>query len=118
MDETAEYAKQHDVKIYIVNVEPQLATEEFAAYRKLMQKSATITGGRFYMAENASSLDKIYADIDQLEKSSLPTESGYSPSEMLRYYARISFYPYLIGVGMACLFLAVLLSGTILRRVP
>lgn len=119
--EAAEYAKQQNIKLYIVNVEPRLATnQEFASYRKLMQKTAEITGGKFYTTDNSLSLDKIYAEIDRLEKSTFFAESGsiLPLSQRLHFYDRISFYPYLVSIGMVFLFVSMFLSGTILRRVP
>ena len=119
--EAAEYAKQQNIKLYIVNVEPRLATNpEFAAYRKLMQQTAEITGGKFYMTDSSLSLDKIYADIDRIEKSTFFAESGniLPLSQRLHFYDRVSFYPYLAAMGMALLFVSIFLSGTILRRAP
>lgn len=119
--EAAEYAKQQNIKLYIVNVEPRLGEDkDFAPFLKAMKRVAEITGGRFYMTDNSRSLDKIYADIDRLEKSTFFAESGYTPppSQMLHLYHRVSFYPYLAAVGMGFLFLSILLSGTILRRAP
>jgi Ca-activated chloride channel family protein len=118
--EAAKYAKQQNVKLYIVNVEPRLANEqEFASYRKIMQQTAEITGGKFYMTDDSLSLDKIYADIDRIEKSTFFSDSDKIPlSQLLHFYNRISFYPYLVGAGMVLLFASALLSGTILRIVP
>jgi len=118
--EAAEYAKQQNVKIYIVNVEPRLATDqEFVPYRKIMQQTAETTGGRFYMVDSSVSLGKIYADIGRLEKSTFFAESGnIRPLQMLHFYNRVSFYPYLVAAGMALLFASMLLSGTVLRKVP
>lgn len=119
--EAAEYAKQKDVRLYIINVEPRIASKEFAAHRKLMKKITEITGGRFYLADSSLGLDKIYADIDRLEKSVLPVETLYvtpPKSQLPHLYLRVSMYPYLICLGMLCMFLSMFLEGIVLRRVP
>lgn len=117
--EAAAYAKEHGIRLYIVNVEPKLATEEFTPYRHLMQRAAELTGGKFYMVDGSTNLEGIYRDIDALEKSSLP-ESLQSLSKDHRpdLYHRVSFYPYLIGLGLIFLFAALLLDATVLRRIP
>lgn len=119
--EAAEYAKTVGIKIYIVNVEPRIAGEEFSAHRSLMKKAVEITGGKFYLIDNTGSLDKIYNDIDQLEKSILPAETLYavpSKEKMPEFYTRRSLYPYLIAIGMMFLFAAVLLECTVMKRIP
>ncbi len=119
--ESAEFAKKENIRVYFVNVEPRIASEEFAAHRSLMQKAASITGGRFYLVDSAMSLDKIYADIDQLEKSRLPIEIQYAtpPKEELPHlYQRASYYPYLVGLGLCFLLSSIVLECTWMRRVP
>jgi len=115
----AQYAKEQDIRLYVVNVEPRIASKEFLAHRSLMKQIAEMTGGKFYLVESSVGLDKIYAEIDHLEKSVLPVEMSHLSFPEDQYiYRRISFYPYLIGVGMLCLLFAVLLETTVLRRVP
>lgn len=117
--EAAAYAKSLGVRLYMVNVEPSLNTEEFAPYRHIMQRAAELTGGKFYMVDSTSNLQQIYTDIDQLEKSLLPPPEGYFDREKRPdLYQRLSFYPYLIAFGLVCLLLAAVLETTFLRRVP
>lgn len=119
--DAAEYAKEQGVKVYIVNVEPKIASEEFSAHRLLMKKIAELTGGKFYMVDNALNLSRIYSEIDQLEKSTLPLETQYiSPPKSMQpqLYRRISFYPYLIAAGMLCFLGSIILETCLFRRVP
>lgn len=117
--EAAEYAKEQGVRLYIVNVEPKLGTEEFAPYRHIMQRAAEATGGKFFMVDNASSLQKIYREIDQLERSALPEMDQLGQKDKRPdLYSRVSFYPYLVAIGLFCLFVSILLQATLLRRVP
>jgi Ca-activated chloride channel homolog len=119
--DAARFAKDQDVRVYIINVEPRIALDEFSAHRNLMKEVAEMTGGKFYLADQTANLEQIYADIDRLEKSVLPMESSYVvPSkEMLPHlYRRVSFYPYLIAAGMFLVFAAIFLETRILRKVP
>lgn len=124
--EAAEFAKSNDVKLYIVNVEPALNSDKFSANRSQMRKTAEITGGKFFMLSQNSSLRDIYAEIDHLEKSSLPMQQELlnhlrkklSLDELPNIYTRVSFYPYLIALGLACLVVWAALETAFLRRLP
>jgi Ca-activated chloride channel family protein len=116
--EAAEYAKEQGVRLYMVNVDPALGTEEFAPYRHIMQRAAELTGGKFYMVDSVSNLDKIYQDINQLEKSAIPEQLEIDKNKRPDLYRRISFYPYLIAFGLLCLLASIMLNGLVLRRVP
>lgn len=120
LKEAAEYAKEKNIRVYIINIEPRFETQEFAPHRRLMQQVAELTGGKFYL-KNSTNLPEIYAEIDALEKSTLPDTGDKQdiPKDKQPYlYRRISFYPYLIALGMLLLLLSVVLDTTLLRRVP
>lgn len=124
--DAARYAKENNIRLYIVNVEPKLAVEEFAANRRQMSKAAELTGGKFFMVDNSANLAAIYADIDRLEKSDLPIDQTLkqdlqkilSKDQLPEMYDRLSLYPFLIALGLACLTLMIVLETTVLRRVP
>ena len=122
LEEAAEYAKKEGVKVYIVNVEPDIASEKYAPDRHLMERITALTGGKFYLVDSTTSLGDIYSDIDKLEKSEIPPEEeeikALSKDKQPNLYRRVSFYPYLIGLGMLCLLLSLLLQSTVLRKVP
>lgn len=117
----AQFAKEQGIKVYIINVEPRLASDEFSANRALMKKVAKITGGKFYLVDNQIDLASIYSEIDRLEKSKLPIETQYAapPKSMLpQFYRRVSFYPYLIAIAMFAVLLAIILETSVFRRIP
>ncbi len=117
--EAAAYAKQEGIRLYVINVEPKLATEKFTPYRNIMTRAAESTGGKFYMIENQGSLEEIYQEIDRLEKSSLPQlEALVDKEKRPDLYKRISFYPYLIALGLFLMLLSCCLEATVLRRSP
>lgn len=117
--EAAAYAKEQGIRLYIVNVEPKLAMDEFEANRHIMQRAAELTGGKFFMVDYQTNLENIYRDIDSLEKSNLP-ENQIAMNKELRpdLYRRLSFYPYLVAFGLVCLFFSIVLDSTLLRRIP
>ena len=56
LPEAAAYARRKGIRLYVVNVEPRIASETFAAHRKMMKSIADTTGGRFYFVEGAQDL--------------------------------------------------------------
>lgn len=116
----AEYAKKNGVKVYLINIDPALAVEEFSPHRNQMQSIATITGGKYYLMTGDTSLKQIYADIDQLEKSRFSKEQflDLPKDQQPHRYKRISLYPYLIAVGMLFLFLGIISETILLRKIP
>jgi Ca-activated chloride channel family protein len=117
--EAAAYTKEQGIRLYIVNVEPKLGMEEFAPYRHIMQRAAELTGGKFYLVDSNTNLEKIYHDIDTLEKSNLPeSQQSLNKDQRPDLYRRVPFYPYLAGIGLFFLLAALALESTILRKVP
>ena len=74
-----------------------------------LQKIADQTGGKYYRADNAEKFKKIYAEIDKLEK----TEAS-----VRKYTQYQELFPWLIIGAVGLLLLEILLSQTILRRLP
>ena len=75
----------------------------------MLKSVAQKTGGRFYRAENKEELEKIYAEIDELEKTEIETVA----------YARYAekFYPWLLA-GALLILLELLLANTRFVRIP
>lgn len=73
----------------------------------MMTRMAELTGGRFFMADNADALREIYGVIDELETTEIET------SESVDYTER--FTPF-AAAGLALLGLESLLASTWLRR--
>jgi Ca-activated chloride channel family protein len=74
----------------------------------LLKKICISTNGRYFRATNTGELEEIYAEINKLEKSKLPTQKYTRTTEVFRWFAL-----------PACLLwvLAVLLPYIFLRRV-
>lgn len=124
--EAAQYAKENHIRLYIVNVEPSLATAQFEANLNQMKKAAEITGGQFFMVDKGKSLLKIYAAINALEQSDIPLSeqlktgiaNSISKEQLPNLYQAFPLYPYLICLGLCCLSASILLSTTLLRSFP
>lgn len=115
LDEAAAYAKGKGVKLYIINVEPKLATERYAAQRRQLERITHETGGRFYIVDSPRALEKVYSDINQIEKSFIPNATK---ENLPQYFTRRNLYPALISLGLICFLVGVILQTVVLRRVP
>jgi Ca-activated chloride channel family protein len=76
---------------------------------KTLGQIASSTGGRFYRAESKEDLEKIYSEIDELEKTEIQTIA----------YARYQekFYPWLLA-GALLILLELVLANTRFVRIP
>ena len=74
-----------------------------------LQQIADLTGGKYYRADNAEKFQKIYAEIDKLEK----TEASVK-----KYTQFNELFPWMVGGGFALLLLEIALAQTALRRLP
>lgn len=67
------------------------------------------TGGKYYRADSAETLRKIYAEIDQLEKTEV---------EVNQYQRYRELFQWFVLAGLALLLLEVILSNTVWRKLP
>ncbi len=124
LDDAAAYAKSQGIRLYLINIDPQISTSQFAPHRRQMQRITELTGGQLYLLNEPQELQQIYAAIDQLEKGSIQIEgtsktSTEAKSELMKtHYDRFSLSPFLIAIGLLSLFSAIILETTWLRRVP
>ncbi len=121
----AEIAKEFDVKVYTIGVgttgealSPVSRRDDgqymFGMARveideKLLQDIASMTGGRYFRATTDIELQRIYDEIDKLEKTEMEVTTFKRYSE--EYYK-------FVAIGLILLFIERLLSLTILRRLP
>jgi Ca-activated chloride channel family protein len=120
----AEAAKAMGVKIYTVGVgvrgdapipvhdaagNTRLIMAKVDVDEKTLQAVAEETGGRFYRATDTSSLQKIYEQINQFEKSAQTVQKFERTEEL---------YPWVLIPALAILGLSLTLQHTRLRRLP
>jgi Ca-activated chloride channel family protein len=76
---------------------------------ELLREISSITGGRYFRAENAEALVKIYEEIDQMEKSKVEVNDYISYEEL--------YLGWLIW-GLVLLIVELLVSRIVLNRLP
>jgi len=75
----------------------------------MLQTIATLTGGRWYRAQDAKALEGIYEDIDKLEKTEVKTTSYYRYHELFRN---------LLIIALLILLLETALANTRFMKIP
>ena len=121
----AEIAREFDVKVYTIGIGSTgdaltpvsrrsdgryifgLARVEID--ESLLQEIADMTGGKYFRATSAESLERIYEEIDKLEKTEIEVTSIKRYSEEFHRFAFL---------GLLFLALEILLRYTVLRTIP
>lgn len=118
-----EIAKSTGVKVYTIGVGTEgtapvpvqtpggvvMQREQVNIDEKLMTQIATETGGKYYRAKDNETLEGIYAEIDQLEKSRIEVTA-------LRRFTE-KFFPFAIAAAVL-LALELLLRYTVFKKFP
>jgi len=124
--EGAKIAKTLGVKVYTIGIgsnamvpipDPEadafgrrvLRQEYIPLDEQTLKQVADITGGKYFNAQDTESLENVYAEIDQLEKS---------PSEGRLYSEYHEWYQYLMFPGLALILAEIVLAGTRFRSLP
>jgi Ca-activated chloride channel family protein len=76
---------------------------------EMLTKIADLTTGKYFRATDRQSLEKIYAEIGEMEKTKIEVKSYTRYSEL--------FPPYLT-LALLCFLLEILLANTIFRKIP
>jgi Ca-activated chloride channel family protein len=119
----AEIAKTYNIKVYTIGVgiegeSPFLMDTIFGkryAYQRVdldedtLKQIAEKTGGRYYRATDTASLEKIYGEIDQLEKSEIKIKEYTEYTE--------NFVGYVL-MGLVLILGSTVLGNTRLRKIP
>lgn len=82
---------------------------ESTVNEELLERMAKETGGKYYRATNGDALQKVFADIDTLEKTKIDINKFTNYTEEFPPYLRLALVLYLAGL---------FLSRSWLRRVP
>ncbi len=75
----------------------------------MLKEIASTTGGKFYRATSNNELEKIYEDISKLEKSRIMVTNYTKRHE--------AYYPFAL-IALIALLLELLLSNTLLKKIP
>ena len=121
--EAAAMAKKWGIRVYTISLgeEPPPAkvenkegeevevVAERSAAEQTLEKMAEETGGIFRTAHDYDSLQAVYKEIDELERSEMRSTVKKLRAEVFGYFA---------GAALALLLLESLLRSTWLRRIP
>ncbi|GHT19375.1 aerotolerance regulator BatA [Planctomycetales bacterium] len=122
--EGAETAKAFGIKIYSIGIgsngeAPYIVIDPFGQRRMIMQRVsideemlrqiAEMTGGKYFNAKDTQTLEKIYGEIDQLEKTVHEGRAYTRYTELFRY-------PLSFGIAFILLYLVCI--TTRFRRLP
>jgi Ca-activated chloride channel family protein len=106
----AEFASQHHIQCYIVNIDPRLKQPEFAMIRSELEQVTSKTGGNFYIAESIDHLTQIYSEIWQELNKKTAENSVIESNEF-------HSYPYFILFALILVLSAIIFDVLWLRRV-
>jgi len=131
----AELAKAEDIKVYTIGVgtrgmapmpyidvfgRKQLVSQPVNIDEETLRQVAEVTGGEYFRATDTDSLKRIYARIDELEKTETEEKRYLQDAEMATQAVTIEgvTYPPLLLVVVALLILETLLVNTRFRKIP
>ncbi|MEM9588545.1 MAG: VWA domain-containing protein [Planctomycetota bacterium] len=132
--DAAELAKSLGIKVYTIGVgtkgEAPIIRRDLATGRqflgairvnineRLLRSIAKTTGGEYYRATDTESLQSIYAEIDQLEKTKIESQSYMDFRELAVQGVRFAGWnlPPVVLSALACLILHVILRATLFRQ--
>ncbi|MEO5968166.1 MAG: VWA domain-containing protein [Ferruginibacter sp.] len=118
-----EIAKTFGIKVYTIGVGSDgyaempintaegivMHSEKVNIDEKLMTEIATETGGKYFRARENKELNKIYSDIDQLEKTKIEIVKTITHAD--KYFPAVIF-------ALIFLFLSILLRYTVFNKFP
>ena len=83
-----------------------------------LRKIAETSGGEYFRATDTDSLESIYREIDQLEKTKVETEHFVDYRELAVQSATVvgRRFPPILSVALSLLLAGFLLSRTVLRQ--
>lgn len=117
----AQIAKKNGIKVYTIGIgtdgsikitDPygfSTTTLETKIDEASLKKIAEETGGKFFRAKDEKMLQKVFKEIDSLEKTRLDVENYTRTDE--------AFFPWMLA-ALCCYALSMLLRYTVLRRIP
>ncbi|MCK9223948.1 MAG: VWA domain-containing protein [Candidatus Muirbacterium halophilum] len=76
---------------------------------ELLKKISSLTGGKYYRAQDMDSLEDIYNDISELEKTKIESQVFAQVKE---------YFPHLLYIALILLFSEILLFDILFKRLP
>ena len=116
-EDAAKYAKEFGIRVYTIGfrtnqkiVQTPFGLADNSDFdEKTLREIASVTGGEYYASSSKESLQKIYAEINQLERTKLNVKHIGEEREEFMIFALIA---------LVSLILELLLRNTVLKRIP
>lgn len=116
LSQAAEYAKSKGIKLYVINVEPRLNTDQYRPNLNEMKRITEVTGGAFYMIERPQNIEELMNQINQLEKSRF--NDSFNPNDQPTLFEKIDYaFPFIV-IGFILILLWLSLKLSWLRSYP
>ena len=107
--QAAALAREWGIKIYTIGVASSAGGGFSTQAAELLERIAEPTGGLFRLASDERSLRAVYEEIDRLEKTEV---------EAIQYLSVREYFPPFALAALGLLVLEILLTATLLRRLP
>ncbi len=111
-DEAINYAKDNDVRVFYIGIDPILAKSDFAHDIQEMKKSMQQAGGDLFLVNSSFPIEDILSQIDKMEKSALPPEFQALPIH------EVSLMGFFVTIAMISLLLGVFFETALVRSAP
>ncbi len=100
--------------------EPRLALQNFPMDEKTLQTVADLTGGKYFRAADTDALHRVYAEIDQLEKTQTEEKRFMQFRELATETIKLGgvTLPPLLLMALGLMVLEVVLANTLFRKIP
>lgn len=116
-EDAAEYAAKYGIRIYTIGfrTDAELVKTPYGLLdnsdfdEKTLRTIASTTGGEYFASSSRESLENIYREIDQLERTKLQIKHYGTQEEEFMIFALIA---------LIALLLEVVLRNTLLKRIP
>ena len=118
----AALANKWGIKIYSISLQDEPQTQrlehngesielpdDLSQTDYTLQQMSSLTGGKFWRAHDFSTLNKVYTEIDELEKSDIKTISVIEKKDIFYLFA-------LLALITICA--EIILRNTLLRKIP
>jgi len=116
LSQAADFAKSKGIRLYVINVEPRLNTDQYRPNLNEMKRITEVTGGAFYMIERPTDVEDLMHQINQLESSRF--QDSFNPNDQPNLFIKIDYaFPFILA-AFILLTLWLILKLTWLRSFP
>ncbi len=113
IDTAIRYAKENNVRVYFIGIDPVFRREEFTQAVNEISQATSSTGGKFFVTSQLYKIDEVLSEINTLEKGKLSKQ--YVSKNETR---AVSLLAPCILIALVFFGSAMLLETTYCRRLP